>query len=291
MNENELPEPAPAAEPPLEIPDEQVFEPRHKVFPDSTFAEDTVYRTAYELGRKYVEKSLLADQVSTLKEEKTALTQENTALSQEKSQFKHAASHDSLTKLSNKALFIEKADERFVNAAPDQAFAVLYIDLDNFKQVNDSHPDKHSAGDVVLTAVAARLAQELRDDTTIDGEKRQADLIARGDREDDSDVARLGGDEFAVIAELTNRNVDGDSGSPTERFVALKNRIETALLDTLDKLKAADPHIANTQVGASVNGVIRMPGDTTDAETLLGQADNAMYLTKNHHKAVNGSSR
>src|SRR5262249_35901612 len=88
----------------------------------------------------------------------------------------HQAYHDSLTGLANRALFHDRVDAALENATSDSQVTVLFIDLDDFKTVNDTLG--HSAGDALLTEVAGRIASCLDEDAT---------------------AARLGGDEFAVL--------------------------------------------------------------------------------------------
>ena len=88
----------------------------------------------------------------------------------------HLAHYDALTDLPNRALFHERLKRELSHAAPDRQLAVLYIDIDEFKSVNDSLG--HMIGDALLKSVAASLA----------GCVRKSDF-----------VARLGGDEFAIV--------------------------------------------------------------------------------------------
>ncbi|WP_191969978.1 diguanylate cyclase [Methylobacterium planeticum] len=147
---------------------------------------------------------------------------------------------DSLTGLANRP-----AVERTLGtlcadpAAPD--FAVLYIDLDGFKAVNDTHG--HGAGDQLLIAVAGRLR----------GAARPTDV-----------VARLGGDEFVVLARDLDR----------EGSVRLARRIVQAL--GRDVLLADLPPI---RIGGSV-GIACAGSEPRDAVALLGQADGALYRAK-----------
>jgi len=159
----------------------------------------------------------------------------------------HAALHDSLTGLANRASFLEHLDLGLKRAERNEkGVGVLFIDLDNFKLVNDSFG--HAAGDELLKAVGARLQSAVRG----------MDV-----------VARQGGDEFLIL--LTDVKTDSTaSTSPTE-VVASKVRSilrEPFLVDGIEIF-----------VSASV-GISTYPADGTDADTLLKHADVAMYSVK-----------
>jgi diguanylate cyclase (GGDEF)-like protein/PAS domain S-box-containing protein len=154
----------------------------------------------------------------------------------------HMALHDALTGLPNRVLFHERLDEALSRVRRDrEKLAVLYLDLDQFKNVNDGLG--HPAGDKLLVAVAERLLTCLRVSDT---------------------VARFGGDEFAVLQ-------IGFAG-PHEAS-ALAERIVTLLSEPYD--------IDGQQVviGASV-GIALAPADGETAEQLLGNADMALYQAK-----------
>jgi diguanylate cyclase (GGDEF)-like protein/PAS domain S-box-containing protein len=153
----------------------------------------------------------------------------------------HQAFHDSLTGLANQALFRDRVTHALTRAARRQTrLAVLFIDLDDFKTVNDSLG--HTAGDVLLVAVAERLRDCLRATDT---------------------AARLGGDEFALLVEDLSCDKDATD---------LADRVLTAL---------AEPFaIAGREivVGASVGIAFDDTGITTGQ--LLRNADIAMYTAK-----------
>ena len=154
---------------------------------------------------------------------------------------RHQAFHDVLTGLPNRALFADRVEHALARAhRTDEAIAVLLIDLDDFKSINDSLG--HAMGDLLLVEVAARL----------DGSMRGADT-----------VARLGGDEFAVILE------DNKSAADAERAA---DRILTAFAVPADLDGRSFP------IAASV-GIARAGGGTTATE-LLRDADVAMYMAK-----------
>jgi diguanylate cyclase (GGDEF)-like protein len=154
------------------------------------------------------------------------------------------AKHDELTGLPNRRFFAEQLDQSLLVASQaGTAKALLFIDLDNFKPVNDILG--HDEGDALLKKVALRLTSSLRD----------SDF-----------VARLGGDEFAVIAGMKpGIGIDGI------RVVA--ERILEAL--NID-IEHADPPIS---IAASI-GVALYPADAAKSEDLLREADTAMYEAK-----------
>ena len=161
-------------------------------------------------------------------------------------QLARQAFHDALTGLANRALFRERVThaltrgERTHNAA-----AVLFIDLDEFKAVNDSLG--HSAGDRVLVAVAERLCECVRVADT---------------------VARLGGDEFAVLIEDLESTQDAlDAGARVVASLAAPQRVGAAEI----------------VVGASVGVAVSAP-DRASTEELMRDADVAMYAAKRNGK-------
>ena len=156
-------------------------------------------------------------------------------------QMRHLAYHDALTGLPNRLLFFEHLAHAVANAARSGAsLAVLYLDLDRFKLVNDSLG--HNVGDLLLEAVADRLRVSLR----------TADL-----------AARLGGDEFAVLAE----NTDADGAA------VLAERIGEVLAGAF----TVGGH--ELTLSASIGVVVDEAGQT-DADGLLRNADLAMYRAK-----------
>ncbi|WP_175654705.1 sensor domain-containing diguanylate cyclase [Burkholderia ambifaria] len=154
----------------------------------------------------------------------------------------HLAGHDPLTGLPNRLLFMEHLDAAIRHAAAvGEGLAVMFVDLDRFKQINDQHG--HAAGDRTLVAVAKRLSQVLRS----------------GDM-----AARLGGDEFIVLlSDVRAPAVIGDIASRIQIVMA-------------EELEFGDRLLA---VGASI-GVSEYPADGASAEELLVKADAAMYAAK-----------
>jgi diguanylate cyclase (GGDEF)-like protein/PAS domain S-box-containing protein len=160
----------------------------------------------------------------------------------------HQAFHDSLTKLPNRALLRDRIDHAVARADRRQrALAVLLLDLDGFKAVNDSLG--HAAGDLLLTAVADRLADSVRPTDT---------------------CARLGGDEFAVLLE--------DLAQPND-WQVVAHRI-------LDALRAPfDLDGKEIFVRGSIGVAMREAENAAcDADELLRNADVAMYMAKSQGK-------
>jgi diguanylate cyclase (GGDEF)-like protein len=180
-----------------------------------------------------------------------SLAERNAELQAAQSALQHQAHHDSLTGLPNRALFRDRLDQALsLSARHQSSFAVLYIDIDGFKPVNDRLG--HDAGDRVLKEIAERLRQIVRDSDT---------------------VARLGGDEFAVIA--------NDVGHQQE-LLALGEKLCTRLSETyaLDVPQSEAP----LSLGASI-GIAVYPAHGQHAEGLLHAADAAMYEAKHGGKS------
>ncbi|MEP6953738.1 MAG: diguanylate cyclase, partial [Solirubrobacteraceae bacterium] len=159
-------------------------------------------------------------------------------------QVEHLAYHDALTGLPNRALLGEHLAHALSRATrAGTACALLYLDLDDFKLVNDSFG--HAGGDELLRQVAARL----------DARSRAGDLLAR-----------QGGDEFLLLL----ADLDGDP-------VAAAQRAADGLLEALtEPFRLSGEEL---QLGASI-GLSVYPRDATDADTLLRHADAAMYQAK-----------
>ena len=163
-----------------------------------------------------------------------------TELRQAEAKMAHMARHDALTDLPNRSTFRERLEACTDELPKDAKFAVLYLDLDRFKSVNDSLG--HPIGDALLRAAGARLA----------GAVRTGDI-----------VARLGGDEFAVIQRL-HENI-AEAAALSERIIAL-----------LSAPYSIDGN--SIVVGASVG--IAISAENEDADQLIRNADLALYCSK-----------
>lgn len=161
-------------------------------------------------------------------------------------QLEQIAHYDPLTQLPNRLLFADRLQHEVIRASRNNTVvAVVYLDLDGFKQVNDTCG--HAAGDQLLNALATRMKYALRDEDTL---------------------ARIGGDEFVAVL------VDLESVEACE--VVLKRLLSAAASPVMIDNQ---PH----QVSASI-GVACYPHDGIDADQLIRRADHAMYQAKQSGK-------
>ncbi|WP_199424783.1 GGDEF domain-containing protein [Actinotalea solisilvae] len=164
----------------------------------------------------------------------------------------HAASHDDLTRLPNRAELLRRLRLVLPEATAGAGVAVLFIDLDRFKEVNDTYG--HATGDRLLEVVAQRLAGGLRSH---------------------DHLARLGGDEFgAVLTEVTGEDQVRAVTRRLEQAVAAPVHLDSVLLD----------------VEASIGTALAFDGDADPAD-LFAAADAAMYRVKNARRRAGGGAR
>jgi diguanylate cyclase (GGDEF)-like protein len=193
----------------------------------------------------------LRDDVSQSADQLNAANQKLRLVNATLAQTHHDACHDGLTKLPNRYLLkdrIRQLVERSKREA-DFKFAVLFIDLDNFKHINDSLG--HSAGDAVLTEVATRVGGVLRGIDTVS-------------RPTTGTAARIGGDEFVVLLQDVHS---------VDEAVQVANRIQERLI--------APMWINDQRIGLSASiGITMSDGLRMDEEALLRDADTAMYQAK-----------
>ncbi|MEP7381037.1 MAG: EAL domain-containing protein [Gemmatimonadota bacterium] len=160
-------------------------------------------------------------------------------------QLTHQAFHDPLTHLANRTLFLDRLEHAFRRTGRSPGgVALLFLDLDDFKRVNDSLG--HAAGDQLLVQASARIAAELRDGDTL---------------------ARLGGDEFAIL--LEDVAMSGLASSVSERIVAALR----------DPFTVEGKEIC---IGASIG--IANSRDAANPSDLMRHADLAMYIAKTRGK-------
>lgn len=171
-----------------------------------------------------------------------AVLRDVTESQQKTEQLAYAADHDPLTGLPNRNLLKDRTQQAIARAQrKHENFALLFLDLDHFKAVNDSMG--HAAGDALLVDIAKRLTDCVREDDTI---------------------ARLGGDEFVVL-------LDG----PTQ-----ENQVRT-VADKIRKTLRTPYRLGTQSANVTVSiGMSLYPVDGQDTETLLNHADTAMYHAK-----------
>jgi diguanylate cyclase (GGDEF)-like protein len=185
----------------------------------------------------------------------TQLSEEVAERKKQEERIAKMAYYDSLTKLPNRTLFetrLKQAlsmNERTVNLS-----ALMFIDVDNFKRINDTLG--HSYGDKLLIEIAERL----------NGTIRKSDMVMSNC--EDNVIARLGGDEFTLLLSV------------------IKNRKDAGLVAIRIKEALSKPVIIdNYELFANLSiGIAIFPDDGKDMETLLKNADTAMYHTKEHGK-------
>lgn len=154
----------------------------------------------------------------------------------------YQAHHDSLTNLPNRILLIDRLDHAIaLSKRNGKTLAVLFLDLDNFKNINDSHG--HAIGDQLLTSVAKRLLTCIRASDT---------------------VSRLGGDEFVILVF-------------EERQAEAAAHTAEKIIDSLAQPHRIQQHAFHAT--ASI-GISTFPADGQDADTLIRNADTAMYYAK-----------
>ncbi len=164
-------------------------------------------------------------------------------IEEQKELYHHQAQYDGLTKIPNRSLFLDRLSQSIKSAKRSKTkVAVLFIDLDYFKEINDSLG--HDIGDSVLVEVAKRLNAQIRESDT---------------------VARLGGDEFAIIIDSFND-------------MKIVNNIVKKLFDSMACSHECKGH--NLKLSVSL-GITIFPEDSENMETLLQNADKAMYRAKN----------
>jgi diguanylate cyclase (GGDEF)-like protein len=198
-----------------------------------------VMQCASALTRKWQHEQFVRRQVASLEQVVTARTE---GLEAANRQLRHLATHDPLTGLPNRTLLDDRLAQAMAHADRDaQPFAVLVVDLDRFKRVNDSLG--HRAGDELLCEVARRLAALVRNIDT---------------------VARVGGDEFVLIINPIEQPEDAEAIAQ-RAIEALQTPIRTGGVEVY--------------VSPSI-GIAFYPNDAVSAHLLVAHADAAMYAAK-----------
>lgn len=175
-------------------------------------------------------------------------------LTRDRSQARHEALHDPLTGLPNRVLLLDRLSHALSQARRNgKQGAVLFVDLDGFKGVNDDHG--HAAGDEVLRQVARRMQDCLRESDTL---------------------SRMGGDEFVVLTEGVGSEV---------QLHALIDKLRAEVEQPYLVPSAKQPKGTRVWISASV-GACFFPKDDATADDLLQRADEAMYRAKRSGRSV-----
>lgn len=209
---------------------------------------------ASEMGRGQVLVPIDIDSNDEIGELATTFREMGKNLNHYHEQVRYVAYHDSLTGLPNRVMFKDYLNRATAEARRDlQELAILFLDLDNFKRINDTLG--HQSGDKLLEDFADRLSKHLR----------ETDVVSHHSREDASRViARLAGDEFIILLPRTS--------GPGEA-----QKVASRILESL-----SEPFVISMQelyVSASI-GIAMYPEDGETAGELLKNADIAMYHAK-----------
>jgi PAS domain S-box-containing protein len=196
-----------------------------------------------------------------------AILKDITELKQAQAKLVHDAFHDSLTNLPNRALFLDRLDRTLARAKrhEDYKFAVLFIDIDRFKIVNDSLG--HHAGDELIIQFSKRILHSLRLEDVISRPATPSPSHEWTTKDDT--LARLGGDEFTVLLD--------DLRSPTDS-IRVASRIQQSLVEPF--------LIAGQEVFTTASiGIAASSQSYASAADVLRDADIAMYRAKSQGKA------
>jgi diguanylate cyclase (GGDEF)-like protein/PAS domain S-box-containing protein len=233
--------------------DRAQIEAEYDAFVEGTGGDLSDYRVLTPDGRTV----WIRDRAMTVRDEHGRLLLEHglmfdiTELKEAEAEIAHLAYHDKLTGLPNRAMFEETLELSIARAARGNlSVAVLYLDLDNFKLVNDSLG--HHAGDTLLQLFAERLERCTRD----------TDL-----------VARQGGDEFLLLLSDIERGEDDDDAPAVQAVEIVARRVQEALREPFDL--GGTEFYARGSIGVSL-----YPRDALDGTSLMKNADTAMYVSK-----------
>jgi diguanylate cyclase (GGDEF)-like protein len=213
----------------------------------------STYKTKMDVDHQLLSMKV-EERTSQLSRRNDELNKAVKEVTETKDRLRQMAYYDSLTALPNRRLFTEQLNLLLRLAKRnDQMLALLFLDLDNFKRINDSLG--HSAGDLLLREVGARLSGCVRDSDVV------AHYVESGPK---IDVSRLGGDEFTVVL----NQIDG---------VESAGLVAQRLIDALVKPMIIEGHelVVTPSIGIAV-----APVDASDVDGLLKAADTAMYHAK-----------
>jgi diguanylate cyclase len=217
-----------------------------KPLPKVENAIDTAEAAKDKAQTAFEKLSIVNQALEDESQEKQLLEQQLESAMEHEAAALHAALHDPLTGLPNRALFNDRLEHGLAQARRHQwALAVMFVDLDDFKAINDAYG--HTVGDAVLQTIAMRLKENTRGDDT---------------------VCRHGGDEFLyLLVEIRDKQ---------DAILVAQKIIDAIGLPA--EVRAGDACIS-LQVACSI-GIALFPSDGADATTLTNSADQAMYRAK-----------
>ena len=228
---------------------------------DKAIKNATVLTLEYRIITAIGKQLFVGQQIETIKNQQnqvvalTGTIQDITERKDHENQVRHLAYYDGITGLPNRTCFLELLSTALELAKRNErSFAVLFLDLDGFKGINDSYG--HHVGDLLLKEISRRLTEGLRRSDIASRYLDHQNYIA--------DIARLGGDEFTILLnELTQ---------PEDAAIAARH---------IHKWISEPIFLENHKIysGASI-GIALFPQDGEDSETLLKNADIAMYHAK-----------
>ncbi len=216
------------------------------------------YKTQMDVDHQLLSMKV-EERTSQLSKRNEELNQAVKEVTETKDRLRQMAYYDSLTSLPNRRLFTEQLDLLLrLSKRNKEMMALLFLDLDNFKRINDSLG--HSAGDLLLREVGKRLSNCVRDSDVV------AHYVESGSAR--IDVSRLGGDEFTVV--LNQLDSPESAGVVAQR-----------LINALTQPMIIEGHelVVTPSIGIAIS-----PDDSSNVEGLLKAADTAMYHAKSSGK-------
>lgn len=214
---------------------------------DGAAADQTLLQLREMLQQEQARRAQLEAEVADAQRRLAVLRAELSDSQDGERRSRHLALHDHLTTLPNRGYFLQRLSEVLNQSPPAQSVAVLFLDLDGFKAINDTHG--HAAGDQLLSIVAVRLVRTIR----------AQDM-----------VGRLGGDEFAcLLCDVPGR----------EQLIRLAEKVFAAVSDPVRMgalLVRVQPSI----------GIAELDATGITPELLLSRADAAMYAAKRARAGV-----
>lgn len=211
-------------------------------------AADDLHQVNTELAKEVAERLVIETELSDMKNDLDDVRDDLSKSQAKEEESRKVALHDALTGLPNRLLFEERIDFGLIQAKRhDWKLAVLFMDIDNFKNINDSHG--HDLGDKVLLTVAERLQSSTREEDT---------------------VSRWGGDEFVCLLLEVKQESD-------------VIRLAEMIVDRISEAFTFKGIVLSIKISI---GIALYPADGETAEILLKNADTAMYKAKGTERRV-----